>query len=130
MRVRRRLGAQGTGSKEELDEHPSQLTVGRGRGAAGGGDEVRSRPCARQVLAHTRLARIQIPQITTLNSSDNRHPRRLLTPAVITMVRNNSRRLTAMRVLTAMVVRLQGLQPHAGAPHPEARPQHLRRRVW
>ena len=32
--------------------------------------------------------------------------------------------------LTTMADRLQGLQPHAGAPHPEARPQHLRWRVW
>lgn len=33
-------------------------------------------------------------------------------------------------MLIDMAVRLQGLQPHAGASHPEARPQHLRRRVW
>jgi hypothetical protein len=46
------------------------------------------------------------------------------------MVRTDYRPPIALRKLTIMTVRLQGLQPHAGAPHPEARPQHLRRRVW
>lgn len=36
----------------------------------------------------------------------------------------------AVRLLTPLAGRLQSLQPYAGAPHPEARPQHLRRRVW
>lgn len=33
------------------------------------------------------------------------------------------------KMLTSVAGR-QILQPHAGAPHPEAGPQHLRRRVW
>jgi hypothetical protein len=45
------------------------------------------------------------------------------------MVRTARRRSIETNVLIHMAVR-QGLQPHAGAPHPEARPQHLRRRVW
>jgi hypothetical protein len=54
----------------------------------------------------------------------------LLTSAAFTMVRTQRDRLTAMRVLMPNAVRLKGLQPHAGAPHPEARPQHLCWRVW
>jgi len=46
------------------------------------------------------------------------------------MVRTEQPRSIATRKLTTMAVRLKGLQPHAGAPHPEARPQHLRWRVW
>jgi len=53
-----------------------------------------------------------------------------LTSAAITMVCIRMPNLLAMPVLMRTAVRLQGLQPHAGAPHPEARPQHLCWRVW
>jgi hypothetical protein len=53
-----------------------------------------------------------------------------LTSAALTMVRTAAVPSIAMRVLMQNTVRLKGLQPHAGAPHPEARPQHLCWRVW